>query len=79
MINSRFVLLLPVIVEQLRRFNVQLNDVWVMRGGTAVFSCNVNPQYARDYVRVAGWTQGSTEVQAGKPLFGIELYMYTCT
>lgn len=64
-IISRSMRTTAVIVEQLRRFNVQLNDVWVMRGGTAVFSCEVNPQYARDYVRVAGWTRDSEEVQAG--------------
>ena len=38
-----------------------------------MFSCEVNPQYARDYVRVAGWTQGSAEVKAGKHTVGSEL------
>ena len=53
-------------MEQLRRFSVRLNDAWAIRGGTAVFSCEVNPQYARDYVTVVGWTHGSAEVQPGK-------------
>ena len=54
-----------MIVEQLQRFIVQLNDVWAMRGGTAVFSCEVNPQYVRDYVKVTGWTKGDKEIQPG--------------
>ena len=58
-------LFFSVIVEQIQRFIVQLNDVWVMRGGTAVFSCEVNPQYVRDYVKVTGWTQEPVEIEPG--------------
>ena len=55
-----------VIVEQLERFSVNVNDIWVMRGGTAVFTCDINPPFWKDYVKVTGWTKGANQIQPGK-------------
>lgn len=62
---SRKVNTAAVIVEQLERFTVHVHDVWVMRGGTAVFKCEINPPFWKDYVNITAWTQGTVTITPG--------------
>ncbi|XP_053408969.1 cell adhesion molecule DSCAM-like isoform X3 [Mercenaria mercenaria] len=62
---SRKVHTVAVIVEQLERFTVHVHDVWVMRGGTAVFKCEINPPFWKDYVNITSWTQGTVHITPG--------------
>ena len=36
-----------------------------MRGGTAVFKCDIKPEYVNEYVKVVGWTKGTDRIHAG--------------
>lgn len=58
--------LLLVLVEQYTNYDVSLNDMWVMRGSTAVLRCVINPPYVTEYVKVIGWTRGDMELRSGQ-------------
>ncbi|XP_055866242.1 cell adhesion molecule DSCAM-like isoform X4 [Biomphalaria glabrata] len=53
-----------VLVEQYTNYDVSLNDMWVMRGSTAVLRCVINPPYVTEYVKVIGWTRGDMELRS---------------
>ena len=59
------ILSISVLTEQYNTYNVQLTDVWAMRGSTAVFNCVINPYFVKDYITVVGWTHGTTSVRSG--------------
>ncbi|CAL1548258.1 unnamed protein product, partial [Lymnaea stagnalis] len=54
--------LLTVLVEQYTNYDVAPNDLWVMRGSTAVLRCVINPHYVTEYVKVIGWARGDMEL-----------------
>ena len=54
-----------MIVEQLERFTVHVHNVWVMRGGTAVFKCEINPPFWKDYVNITSWQKGTVKITPG--------------
>ncbi|XP_052806024.1 LOW QUALITY PROTEIN: cell adhesion molecule DSCAM-like [Mya arenaria] len=54
-----------VLVGQLEQFTVSVHDVWVMRGGTAVLQCDINPSFWRDHVNVTSWTHGAQTIKQG--------------
>jgi len=58
-----------VIVGQLEQFTVSVHDAWVMRGGTAVLTCDINPSFwtEDDVVTVTAWTHGTQTVKQGQP------------
>lgn len=64
-IISRKVHTVAVIVEQLESFTVHVHDVWVMRGGTAIFKCEINPPFWKDFVNITAWTQGTVILTPG--------------
>lgn len=49
------------------KYNVYTQDAWVMRGNTAVFTCDIRPSFVRPYVSVASWYIGDHQVMNGKP------------
>ncbi|RUS90023.1 hypothetical protein EGW08_002210, partial [Elysia chlorotica] len=53
-----------VLVEQYTQYHVTLNDDWVMRGGTTVLRCVIDPTYVTDYVKVIGWKKAGHELQS---------------
>ncbi|GFO29921.1 Down syndrome cell adhesion molecule [Plakobranchus ocellatus] len=53
-----------VLVEQYMQYDVALNNKWVMRGGTAVLRCVINPPYVTDYVKVIGWKRSDRELRS---------------
>ncbi|XP_064598583.1 cell adhesion molecule Dscam1-like [Liolophura sinensis] len=64
-IISRLVHVSAVLSDQSNSYSVILNDVYVMRGGTAVFRCDIYPTYIRSYIRVVRWTKGTKSVSSG--------------
>ena len=48
------------------RYSVYTYDAWVMRGDTAVFTCDIRPSFVRPYVSVASWYIGDQQVMNGK-------------
>lgn len=52
-------------VEDYVTYDLQLSDVWSVRGSTAVFKCIMNPYYVKDYIHVVGWSKGTKPIQAG--------------
>jgi len=54
-----------VIVEQLETFTVILHNAWAMRGGTAVFKCEINPPFWKQYVNITSWSKGTSQVTSG--------------
>lgn len=63
---TKHCLCLSVLSDQSNSYSVILNDVYVMRGGTAVFRCDIYPTYIRSYIRVVRWTKGTKSVSSGK-------------
>ncbi|CAE1158841.1 DSCAM [Acanthosepion pharaonis] len=61
-ILSRLLRVTAVVVDKDNTYNVQLNNVWVMRGGTAVLKCLINPHFVNEYIKVTEWTQGSVSI-----------------
>ena len=61
-------LLSSVLVEQYTQYDVALNNKWVMRGGTAVLRCVINPPYVTDYVKVIGWKRAGHDLHSSKLL-----------
>ncbi|XP_062570430.1 cell adhesion molecule DSCAM-like isoform X2 [Saccostrea cucullata] len=64
-ISSRSMRVKAVLVEDYLTYNLQLSDVWSVRGSTAVFKCNINPFFVKDYIHVVGWSKGTKSIQAG--------------
>ena len=54
-----------VLVEDYVTYNLQLSDVWSVRGSTAVFKCSINPYFVKDYIHVVGWSKGTKSILAG--------------
>ncbi|KAK3107290.1 hypothetical protein FSP39_011199 [Pinctada imbricata] len=65
-ITSRTMKVKAVLVDDYKTSNLQLSDEWVMRGGTAVFKCIINPHYVKQYLKVVSWTQGTKPIYAGE-------------
>ena len=63
---SRSMQVKSVLIDQYKTYNLQLTDVWVMRGSTATFRCIINPPYVKQYIKIVGWTQGTKEIVAGE-------------
>lgn len=64
-ISSRSMRVKAVRVEDYVTYDLQLSDVWSVRGSTAVFKCIMNPYYVKDYIHVVGWSKGTKPIQAG--------------
>ncbi|XP_013413706.1 Down syndrome cell adhesion molecule homolog, partial [Lingula anatina] len=62
-IISRKVKIKAVLIEQYKSYNVRVNDVWAMRGTTAVFRCEINPYIVKDYVNITGWWKSNTVIK----------------
>lgn len=43
--------------------DVTVQNVWAMKGNTAVFKCEVNPSYLKEFVRVEKWMSGGSVIQ----------------
>lgn len=56
---------ISVLIDDYKSYNLQLNDVWAMKGGTAIFKCNINPFFVNDYISIVSWTQGTKSISAG--------------
>lgn len=60
---------ISVLVEDYVTYNLQLSDVWSVRGSTAVFKCIINPYFVKDYIHVVGWSKGTKAIQTGAHAF----------
>lgn len=54
-----------VLIDDYKTYNLQLTDVWAMKGSTATFTCVINPSYVKEYIKVVGWTQGTKPIVPG--------------
>ncbi|OPL20938.1 hypothetical protein AM593_07185, partial [Mytilus galloprovincialis] len=55
-----------VLIDDYKTYNLQLTDVWAMKGSTATFRCVINPSYVKEYIKVVGWTQGTKPIVPGE-------------
>ncbi|OWF38939.1 Down syndrome cell adhesion molecule [Mizuhopecten yessoensis] len=51
-----------VLVDEYTTYHLTSNEVWAMRGSTAVFRCSINPYFVKDYVKIVGWVQGTNPI-----------------
>ncbi|KAJ8316349.1 hypothetical protein KUTeg_006363 [Tegillarca granosa] len=63
---SRSMSVKAVLVEQYRSYNLQLSDVWAQISGTAIFRCVINPVFAKEYIKVVRWTQGTKRIKGDR-------------
>ncbi|XP_064651143.1 cell adhesion molecule DSCAM-like isoform X4 [Lineus longissimus] len=64
-IVSRKVTVKGVLIRQYIAYSVRVNDVYITMGNTAVFKCNIDPYFVRDYITVTAWTRGAARVETG--------------
>jgi Down syndrome cell adhesion protein len=55
-----------VLIRQYIAYSVRVNDEYITMGNTAVFKCNIDPYFVRDYITVTAWTRGAARVEAGR-------------
>jgi len=52
--------------ESYGEYDVYTQNVWVMRGNTAVFTCDIRPSFVRPFVNVHSWFVDFEEITSGK-------------